>query len=540
MKTWTTVETPTELAERYRRHGWWDGQTLPTVLAAALAASGPRQFRVHSVDRPWRGTIADVTTMARRLAAGLRALGLGPGDPVAFQLPNSAEAAAAFYGLALLGAVLVPIGHTSGTSELKHALRGSGARALLVANWTDPGFPFDILSDAGTPTLEHVIAVGDRAAPAGIVRFGDLVEAEPLGGPAEVDPAQPAVIGWTSGTTGSPKGVLLSHRALCAETRWHMSPMMDGLAHRLASTSPVSHVTGMLVSVLVPPLLGREIHLLDSWNAARVLELMTAESLSAGTGAPLFLASLLDHPDCGPAHHRLIQASSLGGAAVTPDLVLRADELGIVAMRGYGCTEHPSISLGDVTHTLAHRAYSDGKVCAGVDVRICRDDGTKAPLGDDGEVLTRGPELFCGYTDPSLNADAFDGGWYRTGDIGRLDDAGYLTIVDRKKDIIIRAGMNISAAEVEAVLITMAGVADIAVVAAPNARTGEHACAFIRPGPGCQAPDITQMQLHLAKAGIAKYKWPEEIRAHPADFPRTAAGKVRKADLRAKLDAAGP
>jgi acyl-CoA synthetase (AMP-forming)/AMP-acid ligase II len=314
-----------------------------------------------------------------------------------------------------------------------------------------------------------------------------------------------------------------------------MSPMIDGLSPRLASTSPVSHVTGMLVSVLVPPLLGREIHLLDFWDPARVLELMTAESLSAGTGAPLFLSSLIDSPLCTPAHHALIKASSLGGAAVRPGLVTRADTLGIVAMRGYGCTEHPSISLGDVSHALAHRAFTDGKVCAGVEVRVVSEDGSDLTAGEPGEVLTRGPDLFCGYTDSSLNADAFDDGWYRTGDIGRLDEEGFLTIVDRKKDIIIRSGMNISAAEVEAVLTSMPQIDDAAVVAAPDARTGEHACAFVRPVTGCATPTMDQIQAHMAKAGIAKYKWPEEIRPHPADFPRTAAGKVRKADLRTLL-----
>ena len=527
-KTWTNVETPTDLADLYRDRGWWDGQTLPMLLATALSASGRREFRVHSDVRPWRGMISDVTALARRLAAGLRQRGLGPGDPVAFQLPNSVEAAAAFYGLAMMGAVLVPIGQTSGTSELAHALRESGARALVVANWNEPGFPFDVLAEAGTTALEHVIAIGELAVPSNVLSFTRLVDVDPIATPADVDPAQPAVIGWTSGTTGSPKGVLLAHRAMCAETRWHMSPMMAGLSPRLASTSPVSHVTGMLVSVLLPPLLGRDVHLLDYWNPTRVLELMAAESLSAGTGAPLFLASLLDHPDCTPAHHGLIKASSLGGAAVTPELVLRADAVGIVAWRGYGCTEQPSIALGGSTDTVAHRAYSDGKVCPGVDVRIA----------DDGEILTRGPDLFCGYTDPSLNADAFDDGWYRTGDIGHVDDEGYLAIVDRKKDIIIRAGMNISAAEVEAVLISMPDIADISVVAAPDARTGEHACAFVRPAPGFDTPGIAEIQVHMAAAGIAKYKWPEEIRFHPADFPRTAVGKVRKADLRAMLAAA--
>jgi len=249
----------------------------------------------------------------------------------------------------------------------------------------------------------------------------------------------------------------------------------------------------------------------------------------------LFLASRIDNPLCTPAHHALIKASSLGGAAVTPELVNRADELGIVAMRGYGCTEHPSISLGEVTQTLAHRACSDGRVCVGVELRVVGDDGTESAAGEPGEVLTRGPDLFCGYTDPSLNDDAFDNGWYRTGDIGRLDNQGYLTIVDRKKDIIIRSGMNISAAEVEAVLTSMPQIADIAVVAAPDPKTGEHACAFVRPTPGCEVPTVVQVRKHMAQAGIAKYKWPEEIRSHPADFPRTAAGKVRKADLRALL-----
>jgi acyl-CoA synthetase len=525
--TWTVVEPAAESAAYYRRHGWWEGQTVPTLLADALTAAGAREFRVHSIDRPWRGTISDVTGLARRLAAGLRRRGLRPGDPVAFQLPNSVEAAAAFYGLGMLGAVLVPVGHTAGTSELTHALRESSARALLVANWHEPGFAFDALADARNAELEHVIAIGDRAIPAGVVRFGDLLDSEQLDGPASVDCAQPAVIGWTSGTTGSPKGVMLSHRALCAETRWHMTPMMNCLPHRLASTSPVSHVTGMLVSVLLPPLLDREIHLLDYWNPARVLDLMRAESLSAGTGAPLFLASLIDHPDCTLDHYQLIRASSLGGAAVTPDLVLRADTLGITAWRGYGCTEHPSVSLGDSRHTLEQRAYTDGKICAGVDVCIA----------DDGEVLTRGPELFCGYTDPGLNADAFVDGWYRTGDIGRLDGDGYLTIVDRKKDIIVRAGMNISAAEVEAALISMPAIADIAVVAAPDARTGEHACAFIRSAPGSDVPTIEELGAHIAAAGIAKYKWPEEIRSYPTDFPRTPAGKVRKTELRAMLAA---
>jgi acyl-CoA synthetase len=526
--TWTTVDPAAELCERYRANGWWDDRSLPTLLHDALTQSGSKTFRVHSRDRPWSGTVADVTSLARRLAGGLARRGISAGDPVAFSLPNSAEAAALFYGLALLGATLVPVGHTAGPRELNHALRESGARALVISNRSGRPFAFDSL-----PPVEHVVAVGGAPAPPSVTDFDDVVAGAPLDEPAQVDPMLPAVIGWTSGTTGDPKGALLSHRALCAEARAHMSPMMAPRSRPLASTSPIAHVTGMLVSVLVPPLLGQEIHLLDYWDAGEVLDLMTTESLSAGTGAPLFLASLLDHPGCTARHHDLIEMSSLGGAAVPAELVLRAGHAGVVAMRGYGCTEHPSISLG-MPHDPAHqRAHTDGKPCAGVDIRVVDDDGTDVPAGARGEIYSRGPDLFCGYTDPDLNTAAFDGDWFRTGDIGWLNDDGYLVIVDRKKDIVIRAGMNISPAEIEAAMTSMPQVADVAVIAVPDARTGERACAFVRPTPGSKVPSIDQVRHHLATAGVAKYKWPEEISCHRDDFPRTSAGKVRKTELRA-------
>ncbi|MDT5048254.1 MAG: acyl-CoA synthetase [Mycobacterium sp.] len=526
--TWATVDPAAELCERYRANGWWDDRSLPTLLHDALTQSGSKMFRVHSRERPWSGTVADVTLLARRLAGGLARRGISAGDPVAFSLPNSAEAAAVFYGLALLGATLVPVAHTAGPRELNHALRESGARALVVSNRSDRPFAFDSLSP-----VEHIVAVGDGPAPAAVAAFADVVAGAPLDEPAQVDPRRPAVIGWTSGTTGDPKGALLSHRALCAETRAHMSPMMASRSRPLASTSPIAHVTGMLVSVLVPPLLRQEIHLLDYWDAGEVLDLMTTESLSAGTGAPLFLASLLDHPACTPRHHELIEMSSLGGAAVPAELVLRAERAGIVAMRGYGCTEHPSISLGMPCDPAHQRARTDGKPCAGVDVRVVDDDGADVPTGTQGEIYSRGPDLFCGYTDPELNTAAFDDGWLRTGDIGWLNDDGFLVIVDRKKDIVIRAGMNISPAEVEAAMVSMPRVAGVAVIAVPDARTGERACAFVRPVPGGDAPTIDEVQQHMSKVGLAKYKWPEEIRCHRDDFPRTPAGKIRKTELHA-------
>jgi non-ribosomal peptide synthetase component E (peptide arylation enzyme) len=172
----------------------------------------------------------------------------------------------------------------------------------------------------------------------------------------------------------------------------------------------------------------------------------------------------------------------------------------------------------------------------GVDIRLVDEDGKDVEPGSGlaGEILSRGPDLFAGYTDPALTAAAFDDGWYVTGDVGVLDADGYLTITDRKKDIIIRGGENISAGEIEELLLHLPGVAEAAVVAAPDQRMGEHACAFVRLQPGATAPTLDSMRSHLDAAGLAKVKWPEELRVAD-DFPRTASGKIQKFVLRKQV-----
>jgi acyl-CoA synthetase (AMP-forming)/AMP-acid ligase II len=199
----------------------------------------------------------------------------------------------------------------------------------------------------------------------------------------------------------------------------------------------------------------------------------------------------------------------------------RATKLGISIVRMYGSTEHPSITGGVHDDPLEKRAHTDGHPLPGVEIR----------LAEDGEIESRGPDCFAGYTDAELTATVFDAdGWYRTGDIGVLDDDGFLTITDRKSDVIIRGGENISAAEVEGVLARMPGVLECAVVAAPDERMGEHACAFIRG----TVPTLTEVQEAMATVGLARQKWPEEIR-EIADFPRTASGKIQKFVLRREL-----
>jgi len=208
-------------------------------------------------------------------------------------------------------------------------------------------------------------------------------------------------------------------------------------------------------------------------------------------------------------------------------------------VRSYGCTEHPSVTGSAHEDPREKRIHTDGCPLEWVEIRTVDEDGRDVGVGRPGEILSRGPDRFAGYTDPALSAEAIDdAGWFRTGDVGVIDTDGYLTITDRVKDIIIRGGENVSAAEVEQLLAHMKGVAEVAVVAAPDERLGEHGCAFFRMQPGQEAPDLEAVRAHLKEAGLARQKWPEELRV-VEELPRTASGKIQKFALRERLRAGG-
>ncbi|MGW1715989.1 AMP-binding protein [Streptomyces sp. NPDC002156] len=509
MRTIPTRTVPAELAKRYEAEGWWIRDTLGDLLAHGLAAAPDTEFRVHSAVRPWTGTFADVERVARRLAAGLRACGVGPGDVVAFQLPNWMEAAAVFWASAFLGAVVVPVVHFYGRKEVGYILDAVRPRVFVTA--------------ARFGHLEHQLDLSAGVPVVGVVGrdFDDLLADEPLPGVLPTDPAGPALIAFTSGTTRDPKGVVHSHQTLGFETR-QLAGLYPPDRGRQLTSAPVGHFIGMVNAFLIPVLDGTPVNLADAWNPGAALGLMKSDGLTVGGGAAYYMTSLLDHPDFTPAHLARMKYAGLGGSAVPAAVTDRLAALGITVFRSYGSTEHPSITGSRHTATEAKRLYTDGDSLPGVEVR----------LAEDGEILSRGPDLCLGYTDPALTDRAFDAdGWYRTGDIGVIDGDGYLTITDRKADIIIRGGENIGALEVEEVLLALPAVAEAAVVAAPDERLGEHAAAVLRLKPGHPAPTLDEMRAHLDREGLARQKWPEEL--HVVDeFPRTASGKVQKFVLR--------
>jgi acyl-CoA synthetase (AMP-forming)/AMP-acid ligase II len=252
---------------------------------------------------------------------------------------------------------------------------------------------------------------------------------------------------------------------------------------------------------------------------------MKRDKVTFGGGPTYFITSLLDHPDFTDEHLAFMPYLGLGGSAVPAAVTQRLTKLGLTVTRSYGSTEHPSITGSRPEAPLDKRLHTDGDARPGVEVRIA----------DDGEILSRGPDLCLGYLDDALTQAAFDeDGWYHTGDVGVLDEDGYLTITDRKADVIIRGGENISAIEVEEALLAMPQVAEAAVVAAPDERFGERVVAILRLRNGQSMPTAEAVRQHFLRLGLARQKWPEDLR-EATDFPRTASGKVQKFLLREQV-----
>jgi acyl-CoA synthetase len=566
---WALRETSPTLRRHYLEQGWWTDDRLGGVIARRLDELGSAvEVRIWSKTRPWRSPLAVVADGARRLSGALAARGIGPGDVVSFQIANWVEAAIAFWGTAMTGATLVPIVHFYGPREVAHVLRETRARAhisvtrfghvdhleMIDGLWRDlPDLELvAFVRSAGAPgpggaTGSTDPAEDGRPLPRGAVELASLLaeadsaaaEGPPIVRTHTITADSPALIAYTSGTTAHPKGVIHTHRSLLAELR-QLSAMNGSGARPQLTGAPVSHFMGMLGGLLLCLLRGDGVFLIDQWDPPTILDAMVEADLGAGSGSTFLLTSLLDAPGFGPEHLERMRFVGMGGSPIPNAVAERATRLGISIVRSYGSTELPSTTGASHDEPRAKRLTTDGHAMPGVEIRIVDVDGRDVAPGTPGEVLARAPELFAGYTDPALTASAFahGDGWYATGDVAVVDDDGWLTITDRTRDIVIRGGLNLSPAEIEDVLQRMPGVAEVAVVAAPDERYGEHACAFVRTVPGAVAPDLDTVAAFFAANDVPRQKWPEEVRAID-EFPRTASGKIKKFELRDTLRAGG-
>jgi cyclohexanecarboxylate-CoA ligase len=510
-----------------------DEPTLSAHIRSGGAAHDGCPLVFVSADGELKTTLGALVSEAEQVAGALQARGIGRGDVVAVQLPGSYEGAVIQVAVALCGAVLLPVVMIYGPREMDFVLRRSRATAVVLPR-EHRGRPH---ADAvlgglsGLPTLKFAVVVGDDAPDHGAVGYADL-RRQPGGTYREPspDPGDRAVLMYTSGTTAEPKGVQHSHRTLLAEATSQVYSL-NGPGARHLGLFPPGHMAGLL-SLLRILLLGTPTVIMQAWDPALAASLIDRHAVTSCGGAPVQLSGLLDQQAAGTATLGTLRECLTGAAPVPPSLIERAAAAGITAFRSYGSSEHPTVSAGTIADPLARRAGTDGRLLAGNQVRLVDADGRDVPAGQDGEILTRGPELFTGYTDPALNAAAFlPGGWFRTGDVGRTDADGYLTVTDRLKDIIIRGGENISAKEVEDLLVTHPAIADVAVIPAPDPALGERVCAVVVPRPGFTF-DVEQARAHFAAAGAARQKTPEVI-VLVDELPRTPSGKVRKDVLRA-------
>ena len=532
--TGTPATMPPELEAGWRTAGLWQELSLAEAMARAAAErpQAPLHFFGASGERVT--TLAEIHGQGLKLAGSFHALGLRAGDVIAMQLPNGLENAVLFQAAAALGCTLLPIVHIYGPHELAHILADSRAKALIAPDrWKNIDYLDRLARLPDLPELQHRIVMGDTVPP-GMLALdglppGDLPR-------ISVTPDALALLLYTSGTTAAPKGVRHTSRSLLAELsaqRSNQSADEYGL-----SPWPSGHIAGTL-GVMGHGLLGRPMVILEAWDAALAAELVERFRVRQMSGTPFHLSGLMEAAARDGRDITSFRQFLIGATTVPPALVAASEAVGIRCCRCYGSTEMPTVSQCEPDDPLDKRLTTDGRPNAGVEVRIVDDEGRDQPVGGEGEVAVRGAERFIGYTDPALDAASFlPGGWFLTGDIGRLDADGFLAITDRKKDIIIRGGENISSREVEELLLQVPGIVEAAAIGMPDPRLGERICAVVRVGEE-SAPTIATIDAVFSDLGVARQKTPESLMIVD-EFPRTPSGKIQKTELRKTLTNAAP
>jgi len=521
------------LREQWRALGYHPNQSIPQRLLEGARRHPDVESIYYAEKQARRTTNRALYEHSLRIASALQKRGVGRGDVVAVQLPTWYETTVLYLALMHLGAIVLPIVSIYGQAEVEFILRQSKAKLYFSpAKWRKVDYLPRHGAFGALPDLQDIVIVGD-GAPAGAQTWEHL-EATASSGfePVTSDPDAVSLLMYTSGTTSAPKGVQHTHHSLLRE--WGRPSYRDrGL---YLANLPAGHYTGYSY-LFRPSIYGAPMIFLDQWDAQFAAELVQRHTVKAGGGTPIFLFSLLEMAEKHGFDISSLESFSLGGQGMTPALVQLADSHGFPGARVYGSTEHPTVTSFDPEQPFEKRAYTDGKLDEGNEVRIVDDEGRDVPLGQEGEILTRGPEMFVGYLDAELDRDSFvAGGWLKSGDIGRLDAEDFLTITDRKKDIIIRGGENISSVEVEETLARHPAVRAAAAVAMPDKIYGEKVCVCVELHPG-QTLTMERVREHFASSGLAKQKTPERLEILP-ELPRNASGKIKKFELRAQVRAA--
>lgn len=518
----------------YRQQGLWGDASLADYWQQTARAMPDKIAVVDNHGASY--TYSALDHAASCLANWMLAKGIESGDRIAFQLPGWCEFTVIYLACLKIGAVSVPLLPSWREAELVWVLNKCQAKMFFAPTLFKQTRPVDLILPLQNqlPQLQQIVGV-DKLAPAtsSLSLSQIIADNTPLTTAITVHGDELAAVLFTSGTEGLPKGVMLTHNNILASERAYCARLNLTWQDVFMMPAPLGHATGFLHGVTAPFLIGARSVLLDIFTPDACLALLEQQRCTCMLGATPFVYDLLNVLEKQPADLSALRFFLCGGTTIPKKVARECQQRGIKLLSVYGSTESSPHAVVNLDDPLSRFMHTDGYAAAGVEIKVVDDARKTLPPGCEGEEASRGPNVFMGYFDePELTARALDEeGWYYSGDLCRMDEAGYIKITGRKKDIIVRGGENISSREVEDILLQHPKIHDACVVAMSDERLGERSCAYVVLKAPHHSLSLEEVVAFFSRKRVAKYKYPEHI-VVIEKLPRTASGKIQKFLLR--------
>ena len=518
----------------YRQQGLWGDASLADYWQQTARAMPDKIAVVDNHGASY--TYSALDHAASCLANWMLAKGIESGDRIAFQLPGWCEFTVIYLACLKIGAVSVPLLPSWREAELVWVLNKCQAKMFFAPTLFKQTRPVDLILPLQNqlPQLQQIVGV-DKLAPAtsSLSLSQIIADNTPLTTAITTHGDELAAVLFTSGTEGLPKGVMLTHNNILASERAYCARLNLTWQDVFMMPAPLGHATGFLHGVTAPFLIGARSVLLDIFTPDACLALLEQQRCTCMLGATPFVYDLLNVLEKQPADLSALRFFLCGGTTIPKKVARECQQRGIKLLSVYGSTESSPHAVVNLDDPLSRFMHTDGYAAAGVEIKVVDDARKTLPPGCEGEEASRGPNVFMGYFDePELTARALDEeGWYYSGDLCRMDEAGYIKITGRKKDIIVRGGENISSREVEDILLQHPKIHDACVIAMPDERLGERSCAYVVLKAPHHSLSLEEVVAFFSRKRVAKYKYPEHI-VVIEKLPRTTSGKIQKFLLR--------
>ncbi|HDK0367625.1 TPA: medium-chain fatty-acid--CoA ligase [Escherichia coli] len=518
----------------YRQQGLWGDASLADYWQQTARAMPDKIAVVDNHGASY--TYSALDHAASCLANWMLAKGIESGDRIAFQLPGWCEFTVIYLACLKIGAVSVPLLPSWREAELVWVLNKCQAKMFFAPTLFKQTRPVDLILPLQNqlPQLQQIVGV-DKLAPAtsSLSLSQIIADNTSLTTAITTHGDELAAVLFTSGTEGLPKGVMLTHNNILASERAYCARLNLTWQDVFMMPAPLGHATGFLHGVTAPFLIGARSVLLDIFTPDACLALLEQQRCTCMLGATPFVYDLLNVLEKQPADRSALRFFLCGGTTIPKKVARECQQRGIKLLSVYGSTESSPHAVVNLDDPLSRFMHTDGYAAAGVEIKVVDDARKTLPPGCEGEEASRGPNVFMGYFDePELTARALDEeGWYYSGDLCRMDEAGYIKITGRKKDIIVRGGENISSREVEDILLQHPKIHDACVVAMSDERLGERSCAYVVLKAPHHSLSLEEVVAFFSRKRVAKYKYPEHI-VVIEKLPRTTSGKIQKFLLR--------